>query len=464
MDLDKIIESMKEDIVRDTQELIRIRSVEDKPLPGKPFGEGVNQALEKALEISERLGFKVKNCEGYAGFAEYGEGQDLVGVLVHLDVVPEGDGWTYPPYAAEIHDNKIYGRGAIDNKGPAVACLYALKAIKDLNLPVSKRVRIIFGTNEESGWGCMDYYMSHEEVPSCGFAPDAEFPIIYSEKGILIFKLVKKFEKVLEGDLKLLSVKGGNRANMVPDYCEAVLKLNNNLLDIGKLLDEFKSRNSFKMELVHDGDNIIIKSYGVSAHGSLPEKGKNAISQLIMFLKELPLPADDIKVYIDFLAEKIGMEYDGRSFGLAMEDEISGKLVFNLGVMNLNSEQGVVEINIRYPIKYTEKDVREKVEEEVKGYGITIEDWTDKAPLYVPADHFLVKILKKVYEESTGQEAKLISIGGGTYARAMKNAVAFGPLFPGQEELAHQKDEYIDIDHLILITKIYAKAIYELIK
>ncbi|MGM0409848.1 MAG: Sapep family Mn(2+)-dependent dipeptidase, partial [Bacillota bacterium] len=171
-DLNNRIEEMRDNIIATTQELIRIKSVQDTPKDGKPFGEGVNKALEATLEIAKNMGFETGNIDGYAGYAEMGQGDEMLGILCHLDVVPEGSNWTYPPYAAEIHDDKIYGRGSIDDKGPAVAALYAMKAVKDSDITLNKRVRIIFGTNEESGWGGMDYYLENAEVPDFAFSPD----------------------------------------------------------------------------------------------------------------------------------------------------------------------------------------------------------------------------------------------------------------------------------------------------
>ncbi|GAV21730.1 dipeptidase PepV [Carboxydothermus pertinax] len=465
MNLDSYIENLKEDIVRTTQEWIKIKSVEGKKKPGMPFGEGVNEALLKALDDSAKMGFATKNVDGYAGYAEYGQGNELVGILVHLDVVPEGDGWSYDPYGGVIVNNRIYGRGTIDNKGPAVACLYALKAIKDLNLPISKRVRIIYGLNEESGWACMDYYREHEEIPQLGFAPDAEFPIIHAEKGILTLKLAREFSEVNPGSIALKTLKGGLRANMVPDFAVAVLEGDKtSLTNVIESLNKFKEEKGFRMEGEIEDNILTIKSFGISAHGSLPEKGQNAITRLINFLVSLPLPQDDLFRFLKFLDTKIGLTYNGENIGLNLKDSVSGNLTLNLGVLELNEKGAFAAINIRYPVTYKKEDLLKILEEQISGTGIYLKDISDMAPLYVPEDHFLVQKLKKVYEEKTGEPARLIAIGGGTYARAIPNAVAFGPLFPGMEELAHQKDEYIDIDHLIQITKIYAAAIYELIK
>ena len=180
--IDNIIDEMKDEIIESLQRIVRIKSVEDEPEEGMPFGEGVNQCLESFLDIAKSLGLKTKNIDGYAGHVEIGEGEEILGILCHLDVVPEGSNWTYPPYAAEIHDGKIYGRGTIDNKGPAIASLYALKAIQDSGIKLNKRVRLILGTDEESGWECIRYYLDKEETPALAFSPDAEFPVIHGKR------------------------------------------------------------------------------------------------------------------------------------------------------------------------------------------------------------------------------------------------------------------------------------------
>lgn len=468
MKFDKRIDSMKDDIIKSTQELIRIKSVEAEPEPEAPFGKGIRKCLDKALEICSSLGMKTENFDGYAGHAEYGEGDEIVGILVHMDVVPEGSGWSYGPFGGEIAGGRIYGRGASDDKGPAAAVIYALKAVMDSGVKFNRKVRIIFGCDEESGrWACMKHYFKKAEMPFCGFSPDADFPIINSEMGILIFKLEKEFEKNEEScccGLKIKRIQGGNKVNMVPDYCECELEMKKDFAErIRKTADYMRDKNNARFELVFDGERCIIKSYGVSAHGSTPSKGRNAVSQLISLLCKLPLLVSEQADYINFLNEHIGMETDGSSFGVAMSDQVSGKLVFNLGTIDVGEEKGSVGINIRYPVTRTKNDVYDVIREKISSWGIKLVEGDSKEPLYVPADNFMIKILQKAYEDVTGQKADLISIGGGTYARAIKNAVAFGPLFPGREETAHKKDEYIELEGLLMSAKIYAEAIYELI-
>ena len=457
-DLNNRIEEMRDNIIATTQELVRIKSVQDTPKEGKPFGEGVNKALEATLEIAKNMGFETGNIDGYAGYAEMGQGDEMLGILCHLDVVPEGSNWSYPPYAAEIHDDKIYGRGTIDDKGPAVAALYAMKAVKDSDITLNKRVRIIFGTNEESGWGGMDYYLENAEVPDLGFSPDAEFPVIHAEKGILIFKLKEEFESVdNEGTVKVKSIKGGNAPNMVPDHCEA--ELEGNYQQIKEKLNEFLTKNDYDMSLEKNDDLVLLKSEGVSAHGSMPADGQNAISQLMTFLGTLDLGEDDIAEFISFYNDKIGMEYYGQSIGCGFEDEVSGKLIFNVGVIDLSSKKGEITVNIRYPVTNKAETVYSEIKDKLNK-DIELEETQAKDPLYVEKDDPLVKNLMEVYRDIVGDEdSEPIAIGGGTYARAIEKAVAFGPLFPGQIELAHQKDEYIGIPELIQNAKIYAGAV-----
>ncbi|MGI5839931.1 MAG: dipeptidase PepV [bacterium] len=464
--LDKIVDQLKDDIIRDTQEIISFRSLEAAPAgPAAPFGANVAAALDYALEVGEKLGMKTKNLEGYAGFAEYGAGEEMVGVLVHVDIVPEGDGWKYPPYGGEIHDGKLYGRGAVDNKGPAIASLYAVKAIMEAGLPVSRRVRVIVGANEESGMKCIAYYKEHEEIPVCGFAPDADYPIINTEKGIMRFALRQDLAGGTPGDVAIRHLSGGTAPNSVPDYCECDLAVSGLAVDVREKLAAFARQNSFKMECEEIESGLCrVKSVGVAAHGSTPEQGQNAIMQMMLFLNTLPLGVGGAADFVRTYNDKIGREYYGESLGVDWSDEISGRLIFNVGMAEMTPDKAEIIVNIRYPISCTGEQVAAAIRENLAGTGLRLEDMSDSAPHHVPGDHFLIKALSKVYEEMTGDKTRLIAIGGGTYARKMPNSVAFGPGFPGRPDVAHKENEYIPVDDLILNTKIYARAIYELIK
>lgn len=465
MDFVNLIDNYKDEIVKSTQDIIRIKSVEEDPKEGMPFGEGPKKALDHVLELSKDLGFTIKNFDNYAGHAEFGEGEEVVGVLAHVDVVPEGDGWTYPPYAAEIHDGKIFGRGTLDDKGPAIAALYAMKALKESGVELSRKVRIIFGTNEETGWGGINYYFDREKPPTMGFTPDANFPVIYGEKGIIVFDLVQELKSFGCCGIIVQELKGGNAPNMVPDKATATLKVED-IDDFKGKYEIYKKEKEYPISIEMDKNIVKVTAKGVSAHGSTPEKGDNAISYLMDFLGALMDNDCDICNFINVYNNRIGFKHNGESIGCGFEDEESGKLNFNPGMIELKDGKITLTINVRYPIDSSAKKVYHGIKENLKGTNITlIEGKKETKPLFVPKDNFLVQKLMKVYREQTGEmDSEPITIGGGTYARAMDNAVAFGPMFPGQKELAHQKDEFISIDHLMKITKIYAHALYELAK
>lgn len=459
MDINNKVLDLKDGLIEDTQRILKIKSVQEDGKPGMPFGEGINNALETMLNVGSNMGFKIKNLDGYIGYIEWGHGEEIVAVLGHLDVVPEGDGWTFPPYAAEIHDGKIYARGALDDKGPIMAALYGMYALKEEGFEPKKRIRIILGTNEETGSEDVEYYLEKDEKPSIGFTPDADFPIIYAEKGLTVFNITKEFNS---NDITTISyIKGGQRANMVPDYCEVGIISEDKEELISKINAYAKSccvdlRYEVKDEI------LILKSIGISAHGSTPEVGKNAIMQAVEFLNSNNISSGELGETIKFLAEKIGFETRGESLGVCLHDDVSGFLSFNVGTIEMSGNKIKLSLNLRYPVTKTFEDMIVPLEKNLRPSGFIIEDMDHQKPLYFSKEHKLIKILSKVYEEQTGNRAELLAIGGGTYAKEMPNIVAFGPIFPGKPDLDHQPNEYIEVNDLLKITQIYAQAIKEL--
>lgn len=461
--LNRIIDQDRDKLIESVQELVRIRSVKGDPKPSSPFGEGPAKALDKALEIAKDLGFRAANLDGYIGYAEHGSGEDYVAVLGHLDVVPEGDGWEHPPYSAEIHEGKIYGRGTTDDKGPAIAALYALKALRDSGLPISKKVRVMFGTDEESDNADVSYYLKREKPPFTGFTPDAFYPLVYAEKGIINFDIFRDlFEKT--SGVEIHNIRGGVAANMVPDLAEAEFT-NSDVDGLIRSCIEFADKTGYDIKAEKLGDSVVIKSIGVAAHGSTPEEGKNAIMQLMSFLGTLPLDdSSDISKAIYSINKMVDMETDGSSMGLALEDKPSGKLSLNLGLVNMTDEKIIFTINLRYPVTFEFDDVINPLKQIIKDHGFWVENLKNHNPLYFPVNSPLVKTLLNVFNEHTGSEEKPLAIGGGTYAKEMPNIVAFGPIFPGEPMVEHKPNEYIKIDELVLSTKIYADALYQLAK
>ncbi|WML32935.1 dipeptidase PepV [Clostridium sp. OS1-26] len=463
MELNKKIDEMKEELIKATQEVVKIKSIEEEGKPGMPYGEGVAKALDKALEISKSLGFKTyKEEEGYYGYAEYGEGEDYVAVLGHMDIVPEGDNWIHPPYGAEIHEDKIFGRGTLDDKGPIMAALFGLKAIKELNMPLSKKIRIIFGTNEETGSAEMHVYNKKEKAPVAGFTPDAMYPLINAEKGIRRFHVVKSLSPCSCGTA-IKSIKGGLRPNMVPDKCEIVIATKD-AESIIKAVKEFAANTGYNMKAEIVNGDVVIQSFGVSAHGSTPELGKNAVMYALQFLGTIAKGTCGLADYINFFNKNVGLETEGTSLGIACEDKPSGKLSLNAGVADFSEEMADIWIDMRYPVTMKGDEIMNKLSQRFSECGAKIERVDADEPLYYAEDSDLVKTLLKVYNEQTGEEGKAYGIGGGTYAKELPNVVGFGPIFPGKPDLDHQANEYIEIGDLMMNAKIYAHTVYELAK
>lgn len=462
------VEKRKEELIKDAQELLKIKSVLDEENASEeaPLGEGVKQALEFLLDLGEKDGFTPKNVGNLAGHLEFGQGDEILGILCHVDVVPEGDGWTSDPYGAEIRDGKIFARGAIDDKGPTMAAYYAMKIVKELGLPLNKRVRMIIGTDEESNWRCVDHYFAHEEMPTMGFAPDADFPIIYAEKGIADFDLVFKPSTAEQEDYdaEVMEFASGRRYNMVPDFARASLVVPKRQTDLVQRFEEYKRQNDLDGKAHVESGKLVLELEGISAHGMEPDNGKNAGLHLANFLAKLSLDSGSEK-FFRFISKFLCKDSRGKELGIAYADDITGDLTVNVGKLSYTREHGGrAGLNMRYPVTTDIEKTKEILHGLLATEDFEIENFSDSKPHHVDEKDFLIETLKKVYEEQTGDKAELLSIGGGTYARSLKSGVAFGPLFPGRPDIAHQKDEYMIIEDLLKATAIYAQAIYELAK
>ncbi|WNS74652.1 dipeptidase PepV [Bacillus sp. DTU_2020_1000418_1_SI_GHA_SEK_038] len=462
------VENRKEALLEDTKKLLQIKSVldEENSTEEAPLGEGVKEALNFMLKLGAEDGFTSKNVGNLAGHLEFGQGEEIVGILCHVDVVPEGDGWSSDPYGAEIREGKMYARGAIDDKGPTMAAYYAMRIVKDLGLPLNKRVRMIIGTDEESDWRCVEHYFEHEEMPTMGFAPDADFPIIYAEKGISDFDLVQGSAKIQEKDfqVEVLSFLSGRRYNMVPDFAKAALDVQYESTEVIQKYTRFLNQYELKGKYYIDNGELILETEGVSAHGMEPDYGKNAGLYLAEFLTQLNIDSKSGE-FFKFVSAYFWDDSRGRKLGIEYRDDITGDLTINVGKLIYSKQEGGrLGLNLRYPVTNKIEETKDKLESVLMEKNFLIQNFTNSKPHHVDENDFLIQTLKKVYEEQTGSRAELLSIGGGTYARSLKSGVAFGPLFPGREDVAHQKDEYVYIEDMLRATAIYAEAIYELAK
>ena len=452
MDLKEKVLEYKDEVVKEIQNAVRVKSVKEAPLPGMPFGEGPAKALDHFMNLAKKLGFKAEKFDNYAMHIDMGEGKETLGILAHVDVVPEGDNWTYPPYSGTIADGKIYGRGTLDDKGPAIISLFAMKAIADSGIKLNKKIRMILGADEESGSACLKYYFGELKMPypDIAFTPDSSFPVTYAEKGSVRVKIKKKFST-----LKDVVIKGGNAFNSVSNEANGVIPVD--------MLGEVKNKN--KVEFVKEGNVYKIFSAGIPAHGAHPEKGYNAISALFEVLKGIEVKNEELKGLVEFFDKFIKMETDGKSFGVKCTDGETGDLTLNLGKINLENNELEIWIDMRVPVKVKNEQIIETIKKNTEDYGYEFLLHSNTQPLYVAKDSFLVSTLMNIYKELTGDNAaQPVAIGGGTYAKYAKNAVAFGALLPDQEDRMHQRDEYLEISKIDKLLQIYVEAIYRLAK
>lgn len=462
--LDSIIDGMQDGLIADLRKLISYNTVKGAPAQGAPFGQVTLDCLNAALDMGAREGFATQNFDGYCGHIVMGEGEKHMGILCHLDVVPAGEGWTKDPFGGEIADGKIYGRGVMDDKGAAIAALYAMKAVKQANIPMAHAVRLILGCDEETGMTDMRHYAEvAPSLPDYGFSPDAEFPCINIEKGGLGALLVQDCGGEDGAELPVLAMTAGERCNVVPGKAWATLDTSRVGFDaLRARVDEVARALGFTLELTRESDTTAtLLAVGESAHASLPHLGKNAAGMLLIALKALGAGGGSASA-IACLADKLGLEGDGRSLGIAVSDEESGALTCNLGILRFDGRVLTAQLDIRYPICASEEKMMGQMAMSVGPCGMAVTYLNGHAPHHVPASSPIVQGLLRAYGDVTGKEAYAFAIGGGTYSRCMPNTVAFGLTFPGDDDVAHMPDECFELDKLMLSVKILAHAIVEL--
>ncbi len=410
--------------IHDVTALVRIKSVNrDKDVtPDSPLGEGVHRAISYVLELGKKMGFPVAaDIDGYCGYLEIGHGDEMIGLLTHVDTVPAGDGWTYNPFDATVHEERLYGRGTSDDKGPTIMCLYAMKAIVDSGIFLNKRIRLIFGGDEESGmWTCMQRYKKTEEIPSIAFSPDASYPVLNAEKGIVRISI----EGTFTGGTLPLELDSGLKSNVVPAEARAVIG--------GK---------TYHAE-------------GKAAHAMAPETGENALIKLCAHLE------DDGFSHPFFSLVKIA---NREGFGIDLCDEPSGMLTITPSIASVHLNTGKLVCDIRYPVTVTRNDVLKRIESRVAELGFHVNFISENPPLFVDRKSDFINVLQKAYREVTHDAREPVGSGACTYARAFPNAVAFGVIMPGVEPAFHKADEYWDISGMKTSFEIYTNALSLLI-
>lgn len=462
---EKVLE-YENQMIDDLKGLLSIESVRDdsKASEDAPVGPGPRQALDYMYELAERDGFSTHDVDHIAGRIEAGQGEDVLGILCHVDVVPAGDGWDSDPFDPVVTDDAIIARGTLDDKGPTIAAYYAVKILNDMNVDWKKRIHMIIGTDEESDWKCTDRYFQTEEMPTLGFAPDAEFPAIHGEKGITTFDLIQDQinEEVDEPDYELLNFESGQRYNMVPDHAEARVLVKENMTDVIQNFEYFVEQNELQGESTVDSGILILTVEGKAVHGMDPSLGVNAGLYLLKFLSSLNLDKS-AKDFVEFNNRYLFDSHFGVKMGMKFHTDVMGDVTTNIGIIKYdNKEAGRYGVNLRYPQGFEFEEAVERFTNEIKDIGFSLELGKVQKPHYVDKDDPFVEKLVKAYRNQTGDMTEPYTIGGGTYARNLDKGVAFGAMFEDTEDLMHQKNEYMTKKQLINATSIYLEAIYAL--
>ena len=451
MEVRELVDQYEEEMLEKLDKLVSVKSEEGTPTDDAPFGEGPKEALVTALNILEEDGFKTVNLDNYAGYAEMGEGEELIGIIGHLDVVPASkeDRWDTDPYVMTEKDGVLYGRGVSDDKGAVVASMIALKIIRDLEIPVNKRIRLIMGTNEETGSKCLAHYVEQEGHVTYGFTPDGDFPGIFGEKGMIGATYRSK-------NTNIIDIQGGVAKNVVCPKCTITIDKSSYSR---KTLENTLSDKGLQYEIEESDTTETITVIGVPAHASLPSLGTNAISYLLVALKD----AGYQDPFVNFYVSHFGTNTDGEGLGAKCEDEY-GELTLNNGVISM--QDGVIEgsVDIRFPVTLNGKEMMEMMENHLEDENGSISIEYVIEPLFYAPDSPLVRSLVEAYQEVTGDtETKPMTMGGGTYAKGIDNTIAFGCSFPGIDYHIHNANEFVRIEELKKQVEIYVAAIQKLL-
>jgi succinyl-diaminopimelate desuccinylase len=473
-ELDDQIDSLRDEIVNTLSEFVKIPSVKGTPEDAAPFGIEIKRALDFFLKKCESFGLFSKNGDGYYGYADFGNSDQILGVFGHLDVVPSGNNWSVDPFSGTVVDGKMISRGTMDDKGALVSALFAIRALSHLGVAPSKTVRLFFGCDEESGFSCINRYIEKEKLPDSTIVVDGNFPVTYYEKGIFRFSFQHNTEKDRDSKISLIDLYGGEKLNIVAGEAKAVLMIPDNLED--EFIDSLKKWKSAMRENLENSVNVshekfiqvtkvedgsfLVETVGKKAHSSVAEQGVSAISLLLNFLSSLDIEG---KRFFEFFSKNVGLSVHGEGLGINAYDEESGHLTVNPGMISLKDGSILLQFDIRYPVTTNGNILEETLSMIVKDSPIHLCEVEDGPPMRTSPEGFLVKTLMTTYQEMTGIKVKPASMGGNTYAHVLPEAAAFGPNHPGKKKLAHMADEFVPLEDLILNTKIYARAIYQLV-
>lgn len=460
-EIDNYIEAHREEYIKELAELCSINSEKAAAKDGAPYGEGAAQCLTKALGMAGAYGFKVKNYKGYVGTADLDSAlPPRLDILAHLDVVPAGSGWNVcEPFSPVVKGGRIYGRGTSDDKGPALAALYAMRAVKELGIPLKGNVRLILGCDEECGSSDIEYYYKTEKAAPMTFSPDSEFPVVNIEKGRLHGKLERKFTPgAASADI---SAEAGIKVNVVPAQAQArITGIGEDGVRAAAAAAAEQTKITFALK--DQAGGIIVHAKGRGAHASTPEAGCSALTGLLVFISLLPGASQAKQAAEDLLALFPHRDTLGEALGVKLSDEISGSLTLALSMLRLDKTGLSAEFDCRMPICAAAAGTPALIQKKCKAAGFSFSTEAFTEAHYVPADSLFIKVLLSSYEAITGRPGECIATGGGTYVHEIENGVAFGAVMPGTNTRMHGPDEFAVISELMSAAKIYALAIAQL--
>lgn len=429
-EIDEAIKNTKSDFYRELGKIISIKSVKGPEQENAPFGKGPKQALTTIVDIIQKMGFKAKIVNNAMAYAQWGDDdKNYIGIIDHLDVVPEGDKWISDPYTLTKRGDKYYARGILDNKGPAFSTLWGMKLLKDLGYKPKHTIRLVFGSDEESGSADVKMYLKKENPPMFGWTADCKYPVVYGERGIVNYAI---FTPIDDGSLaQIEDIKGDMSKDHVPD----------------------------EVSMVVNGKEISFEGKRVPSNA--PELGKNSITYLSKKMIDDDLVTGQIKDYFEWIVNDLHEQHFGEGLGIAFKDEDSGKLIMTPTGISTTNKGIIIELAMRYPVSFTQQDITDGLSRhlpknsQIKVMRSIPSVMHDKNSKYI-------KVLSEVYEKVTGLDGTPVTTTGATYARVMPNIIAFGPSFPGQKGIAHKENEWMNDKDLMLNMKIYMMAIMEL--